>query len=297
MLEDLLHGGSLRWIVVQNPGDKITRRVANGHIFREVVRVHANALVGGLDVGGLEWRLTNNKRVNDDADGPDVHLVGVALLALEHLGRDVIWRTADGALALSIELQLGGETEISDLDLHLVVDEQVTELEISVNDAMRVHVLDSRANLVHIALDLELVQAFPAPQQLIQGLVGAQLKQNVDVLRVLEEVLKADDVVVMEGSVDLDLGHQLGLSTRLGEGALHDNLGCLDLLVLQVGHLVALGETTLSQELTLEVLLDDVVTVELDDSFFDDSLRVFFGGLPLACIVHLCHLFSQLLFN
>ena len=92
----------------------------------------------------------------------------MALLTLEHLRSDIVGSTANGALPLTIELKLGGETKITDLDLHLVVEEEVAQLQISVDDAMTVEVLDSGADLVDIALDLELVQSLTSAQKLVK---------------------------------------------------------------------------------------------------------------------------------
>ena len=92
----------------------------------------------------------------------------MTLLAFEHLRGDIVRSTADRALALSIELKLGSETEITDLDLHLVVEEEITELQVSVNNAMTVKVLDSLANLVDIALDFELVKPLTTAEKLVE---------------------------------------------------------------------------------------------------------------------------------
>lgn len=45
------------------------------------------------------------------SQGPDVHLVAVALLA-EHLGCDVVGRPAQGLLPLAIKLNLRGQTKV-----------------------------------------------------------------------------------------------------------------------------------------------------------------------------------------
>lgn len=131
----------------------------------------------------------------------------MTLLALKHLRCDIVGSTTDGSLALSIELQLGSKTEITNLDLHLVVKEEVAKLEISMNDAMTVKVLNGGTDLVDVALHLELVKALTAAQQLVQGLVLAQLQEDVDVLCVLKEVFEAYDVVLVKRAVNLDLTH------------------------------------------------------------------------------------------
>lgn len=202
----------------------------------------------------------------------------MALFSLQNLGRNIVRRAANSPLTLAIELEFGGQTEISDLDFHFVVDEEVTQFEIPVDDSVTVHVLDCRADLVHVALHLELVQSLTASQQLIQRLVCAQLQQDVNVFSVFKEVLEPDDVVVVQRAMNLDFRHQLRLCTRLSQGALHNDLGGLHLLVFQIGNFVTLGETSLAQELAFEVLFDYVVAIELDDTLFDDGLGVFLWG-------------------
>ena len=122
----------------------------------------------------------------------------MALLSLEHFRGDIVGRTADRALTLTIELKLCCQTKITDLNLHLVVKEEVTELEISMNYTMTVKVFNRGTDLINVTLDFELVEALTAAQQLVQRLVLAQLEENIDVLSILEEVFEADDVVLVE---------------------------------------------------------------------------------------------------
>ena len=67
--------------------------------------------------------------------------------AFKHLGRDVIRRSTDCALLLAVEIELGGQAEVAQLDLHLVVEEQVAQLQISMDDSVLVQVLQSMDNL------------------------------------------------------------------------------------------------------------------------------------------------------
>ena len=122
----------------------------------------------------------------------------MALLSLEHLRGDIVGRTADRALALTIELKLRRQTEVTNLNLHLVVKEEVTELEISMNYTMTVKVFNRGTDLINVTLDFELVEALTSAQELVQRLVLAQLEENIDVLSILEEVFEADDVVLVE---------------------------------------------------------------------------------------------------
>ena len=160
----------------QNPCDQVSGCVRNIDMIREGVAILADASVRGFDVSRLEGRFTDDQRVDDHTDGPDVDLVGVALLALEHLRSDIVRRTANGALALTVEFEFRGETEVTDLDLHLVVQEEVTQLQVTMDDSVTMKVFDGSTDLVDVALDLELMKTLTTAQQLIKRLILAQLE-------------------------------------------------------------------------------------------------------------------------
>ena len=80
---------------------------------------------------------------------------------------------------------------------------------------MRVQILHCSANLSDIALDLQLMQALSPPQKFIQTVILAQLKQDVNVLGILEEVFETDDVIVMQTAMNFDFRHQLLLCSAL----------------------------------------------------------------------------------
>ena len=212
----IVNCGTLGWVIVKDLRDEVAGTVCDGDVLREVIRVHSDSLVGRLDVRGLEGGLANNQSVDNDSDRPDVDFVRVTLLALKHFWCNIVGCTTDGTLALTVELKLSGKTEIANFNLHLVVKEEITKFEISMDDAMTMKVLDSSADLVNIALDFKLVEALTSSQKLIKALVLTQFEKDVDVLSVLEEVLETNDVVLMKRSVNFDLGHQLLFGTSLG---------------------------------------------------------------------------------
>ena len=94
--------------------------------------------------------------------------------AFKHLGRDVIRRSTDCALLLAVEIELGGQAEVAQLDLHLVVEEQVAQLQISMDDSVLVQVLQSMDNLSRVALHFKFMQALSSFQKLIHALVLAE---------------------------------------------------------------------------------------------------------------------------
>ena len=156
------------------------------------------------------------------------------------------------------------------------------------NDAMTVQILDSGTDLVDVALDLELVQALSATEQFIQRLVLTELKQDVHVLSVFKEVLEAYDVVLVQRSVDLDLRHELLLGSSLRKSRFGNDFRRRDSFIFEVGELEAASETSLTEELALQVLLDADLSVVLDDFLFNNGLSAIDSFLLMSCL----HFFS-----
>ena len=95
----------------------------------------------------------------------------MTLFSFQYFWCNIIRGSADCSFSLSVELQFSGETEITNLDLHLVVEEQVTELQISVDDTMTVQVFNTGTDLINVALNFKFVQSFPSSEQLVQRMI------------------------------------------------------------------------------------------------------------------------------
>ena len=111
-------------------------------------------------------------------------------------------------------------------------------------------------HLVYVALYLHLHEPSPPLYQVVETLVAAELEQNVDVLGILKHMFEVHNIGVVQRSVDLDLRKQLGPLPALLKGYLGDDLCRKDLLGLQIGALVALGETSFPEELAPSVAFD-----------------------------------------
>jgi hypothetical protein len=105
--------------------------------FRVCVVSLLDLLVRVLDLTRLKRRPPAQQRVHDHADRPVVHLERVTAaaattpahtLAVEDFRSDVVRRAANGLFALALVLELGGQTEISHLDLHRIGQEKVAQL-------------------------------------------------------------------------------------------------------------------------------------------------------------------------
>ena len=107
-----------------------------------------------------------------------------------------------------------------------------------------------------IALHLKFVESFPSLEELIEALVRTQLKQNVYVFTIFEEMLEVANILVLYTSVNFDFTHELLFCSALDEGRLLNDLRRVNVLGLGIHEFEAFGESTLSEELALQILAD-----------------------------------------
>lgn len=137
MCHYLINRRSFCGVSCQNFLDKVLRGIADGASVREAVLVHPDLSIGCFDIICLEWWLSNYQCVDDDSERPNVDLEGVALLALKDLRGDVVGGATNSSFLFAVKLELCGEAEVADFDFHLVVEEKVTKLEVSMDDPVR----------------------------------------------------------------------------------------------------------------------------------------------------------------
>ena len=77
------------------------------------------------------------------------------------------------------------------------------------NYSVSVEILQSIDDLHRVRLYFQLMKALPSAQKFVEALILADLKQDIYVVAVLEEVLELDDVLVLDGPVNFNLTHQL----------------------------------------------------------------------------------------
>lgn len=107
------------------------------HGFGEREGALLDLFVSVLDIFGLERRASVDQSVNDDSDAPHIDFITVPL-RLQYLWSDVIGRSADGLLLLPVEVNARGQSEIPDLDVHMLVEEQVAQFQIPMDDLLSV---------------------------------------------------------------------------------------------------------------------------------------------------------------
>ena len=117
-----------------------------------------------------------------------------------------------------------GQTKVSKLEVSLLVNEKVLGLEVTVQDAVRVAVLDARDELVHEALDHVFTEAHALGDRLhvLLEVEVEELEHKVDLVALGDDVKELDDVGVVhlleEGDLaDGGAGHALVLG-RAADG-------------------------------------------------------------------------------
>ena len=170
---------------------------------------------------GAEGGAARQKLVCEHPDGPDValgvverHGLGpegfVRLLrgAAEHLGRHVIQRPEPCGRPLRRGVQ--GEPEVGQLH-RVLVQQHVFRLDVPVQDAARVQVLDGGHQRLDEPLDdFPLCEEHAGALQLLVEVAGlGVLLDEVDVVAVLERGVQLHYVTVVQLGVDLDLADDL----------------------------------------------------------------------------------------
>lgn len=159
--------------------------------------VTGNKLVNFLDFLSLEWWASDDEGIEDDTDGPDVHLVAVSVSCVkQHFRGNVIGCPADGLFPLSWIFDEGSQAKVSNFDIHLGVQEEITKLQVSVDDLMGVHVVAATDELDHEVASFRFSEAFAATEHVHKRAIMAQLEGQVDVVAVLETIEEGDDIGV-----------------------------------------------------------------------------------------------------
>ena len=239
---------------------------------RERVAILSDSPVRCFDVGRFERRLADDKSVDDDAERPDINFIRVTALAFEHLGCDVVRSTANSSLLFTVKVELRRQTEVAQLDLHLVVEEKISEFQVAMDYSVLVKVLKRINDLRSVALDFQFVKALAPFEKLVHALILAKLEKDVYIFAVLEEVLEVAHIVMLDASMNLDLAHKLLFRATFREAGLLDDLSCMDESCVGIDEFVAFCEATLTKEFALNVSSNANLSAIFLEFFFNYGL-------------------------
>ena len=96
-------------------------------MFWKAITACFDFFVGSLDLGCLEWRFSDKESVNNDSNRPDINFIRMSL-AFENLRGYVVGSSAYSFLLFLVVFETSGQAEVTELDFHIFVEEQVTEL-------------------------------------------------------------------------------------------------------------------------------------------------------------------------
>jgi hypothetical protein len=123
------------------------------------------------------------------------------------------------------------------------------------NDTASSKILERNDKIVHVKHALLLCQPLvrALAHHVIQALIWTQFKNHVDILAILEVVIESHHLVVIQGTVNRDLGLKLGQNFRFLDQTLLNYLGREHHVSVRICYLIAFRESTLSKEFSLAV--------------------------------------------
>lgn len=248
----------------QYPTDEILGSHRYLNVRGEYVSITLDVLISLLYCVVLKGWFAKEECIHDDSDRPNIYLVRMSLL-LEDLWSNIVGSTTDCFLDVPFVANARGQPEVAYLGVHLVVDKNVAQLQVAMDDPCLMNIRKGLDDLADVRAGLELCQSFPSLDQILEGVVATVLKEDIDVLSVLEGFEELHDVLVLETAMDLDFNKQLVPLPLVVHGLLWDNFGGVQVVVLLRNGLVALGETTCAQQLAFSVA--DVINLVSEDCF------------------------------
>lgn len=111
-------------------------------MYRKLILALFDSLQSLSLILGLERRLAEQHGETDDSNRPEVHFVRVTERTWHDLRCQVVQCPTNTDFLLIIEFEFGGFSEITHFDLHVIVEKDVGQFEVSVDDLVLVHVLD-----------------------------------------------------------------------------------------------------------------------------------------------------------
>lgn len=175
------------------------------------------------------------------------------MFGFEDFGRNIIWRSTHRSAPFIFEFQFCCQAKISRFQLHVLGEKQISQLQISMNDPLRVHVAKSLQNLHRIALGFNFGQALPSFHLIIQGRIWAQFHSYVDILFVFKKVFKLDDPRMVQRPMNSNLTLQFLFGSRLCQSGLRHNLDRQQFVGFQGSQLVHFREASLTQKAPLRI--------------------------------------------
>lgn len=180
----------------------------------ETVLVRQNPVIGCLDILRFVWRFAYQNRIQNNPDRPNINfkrMTPFGFIALNNFRRNVIGCSTDRLSLFILVFDTRGETEITNFDVHILVEKEIAEFEIAVNDMGFVHVTSRMNQLLQEIGCFRFCESFSPFDHFIETLIVTQLEQDVAIVAIFKVVFVLTNVFVFECAMNLDLGLQLSL--------------------------------------------------------------------------------------
>lgn len=164
----------------------------------------------------LKGEKASEHREEDDAAGPDVDLRAEVPLTFNHFGRRVA-RTAARCLELHALFVRVGETEVDQLQVLLVVEQQILRFQVAMHDAQLVQVLNRALDLLEVLAGFLLRELLLLDDVVEEFAPRHVLHDEEKLVGRFDDLEELDDVGVADHLQDLDLSRD-----ALHVGLLHD---------------------------------------------------------------------------
>lgn len=165
MLEHLVKVHPLVGVDNEALFDKVLGSLAHIDVFGEAKGTCLDLLVGLLDLNGLEGRPSTEHRIQDDSDRPVINFIGVSTVLVKNLWGEIVRCSADGPLTFILVEHLCCQTEVSNLEHHPVGQEEISQLQVSVDHFLRVSILNCFDKLVDVITSLDFMETFSSANQ------------------------------------------------------------------------------------------------------------------------------------
>jgi hypothetical protein len=145
----------------------------------------------------VKRHFTTHQDIQDNAETPHVDLGPSVLLCLEQLWRSKVQTSAEG-LQLAPRREQVAQTEIDNLDVARLADEDILNLQVAVDDAVAVAVVERTGNLAGELASLLLLETAMGDDVVEHLAAIHKLEQHVPVVVCPHDVFHAADVGVVE---------------------------------------------------------------------------------------------------
>mmetsp|Transcript_3807 Transcript_3807/g.4728 ORF Transcript_3807/g.4728 Transcript_3807/m.4728 type:complete len:217 (-) Transcript_3807:371-1021(-) len=210
MSQHLIQRHSVAWILCKQLGNQVFRLPCHGR--RELWIAHLDLPVGSLLALVLKRRLPNHELIEQDAESPNID-PAVVLFVDNHLWRKVVQSSAERFTPRGRSMNC--PAEVCNLQSILQANENVLRLDVSVDDMLRVAVLNGLNHLFEVPCRPCLREGTATLQQSIELPTGCHLKAEVDPLLVMEEGVESQNVHMPTVRLNLDLSPELMLNSVL----------------------------------------------------------------------------------